>query len=157
MTGSASEIRIRVAEPADAALVRTMAREIAAHQGSADDVTSNVKKWEAALTRPEVLILLAYDNDRPIGYVSTIRRLHVWSGTDVIALDDLYVRPDARGRGVGRVLMHAVAEVAAPETLTVTWGAQPDNHDAHRFYRRLGADMHTKTLFTWKPGIRQGD
>lgn len=146
-----AEIRIRRAAPDDAVLVRTMAREIAAHQGSADDVAADVDDWRQALTRPDVQILLAFDGEHPVGYTSTTRRFHLWSASDVIALDDLYVRPAARNRGVGRVLMHAVAGIAAPEGLTVTWGAQPDNVDAHRFYERLGAEMRTKTLFTWKP------
>lgn len=151
MIDAAEAIRIRTATPDDAELVRTMAREIAAHQGSADDVAADADAWRRMLTRPDVVILLAYDGDAPVGYTSTIRRLHLWSAAEIIALDDLYVRPAARNSGVGRVLMRAVAGIAAPEGLTVTWGAQPGNVDAHRFYRRLGAEMHTKTLFTWKP------
>jgi ribosomal protein S18 acetylase RimI-like enzyme len=80
-----------------------------------------------------------------------IRRFHLWSASDLIALDDLWVRPEARDKGVGRELMHAVADLAAPERLAIVWGARADNEAAHRFYLRLGAAMTTKAMFSWRP------
>ena len=40
---------------------------------------------------------------------------------------------------------------AAPEHLTVTWGMEPDNVGAQRFYRRLGAGLRDKVLAGWSP------
>lgn len=145
----AAGILIRSATEADAPLVDTLVREIAAHQG--DHVQATAADWRSMLARPDVRVLLAFDGKRPVGYVSTIRRFHLWSARDVIALDDLWVRADARDRGVGRELMNAVATLAAPEQLVIVWGARTDNHAAHRFYVRIGADMTTKTMFRWSP------
>lgn len=64
---------------------------------------------------------------------------------------DLWVRPEARDRGVGRELMHAVAELAMAERLAIVWSARADNQAAHRFYVRLGATMTTKAMFSWRP------
>ena len=50
MIDAAEAIRIRTATPDDAELVRTMAREIAAHQGSADDVAADADAWRRMLT-----------------------------------------------------------------------------------------------------------
>lgn len=146
-----SEVTIRPATPQDAELVDLLVREIAAHQDELDGVRANAGDWRAALARPEVRVLLAFDGAEPVGYVSLVRRLHLWSASDILALDDLWVRPEARNRGVGRDLMLAVAELAAPERLTVTWGARTDNEAAHRFYVRLGASIGTKTVFGWRP------
>jgi ribosomal protein S18 acetylase RimI-like enzyme len=143
-------IRIRRATEADAALVDTLVREIAAHQG--DHVQATAADWRSMLARDDVHVLLAFDGAHPVGYVSTIRRFHLWSASDLIALDDLWVRPEARDRGVGRELMQAVADLAAPERLAVVWGARADNEAAHRFYVRLGAAMTTKAMFSWRPG-----
>lgn len=142
-------ILIRPATEVDATLVDTLVREIAAHQG--DHVQATTADWRSMLARPDVRVLLAFDGGHPVGYVSTTRRFHLWSARDVIALDDLWVRAEARNRGVGRGLMDAVAELAAPEQLAIVWGARADNHGAHRFYVRLGATMTTKAMFRWSP------
>lgn len=149
-----ADLRIRPATEQDAALVDTMVREIAAHQG--DHVQATAADWQVALARPDVQVLLAFDGERAVGYASTTRRFHLWSGKDLLALDDLWVRPEARDRGVGRALMLAVADLAAPEQLTIVWGARSDNKAAHRFYARLGASMTTKALFSWNPARDRG-
>jgi hypothetical protein len=43
------------------------------------------------------------------------------------------------------------AEYAAPDQLTITWGVEPDNAAAQRFYRRLGATLRDKVLAGWPP------
>jgi len=53
--------------------------------------------------------------------------------------------------GVGERLMAALASYAAEDGLTVTWGLQSDNHGARRFYLRLGATLHDKTVAAWRP------
>ena len=152
MFSATSEIRVRPATEQDAELVHTMVLEIAAQLHSVEHVKATVNDWRTALARTDVVVFLAFDGDQPVGYVSTMRRFHLWTAADIIALDDLYVRPEARNLGIGRDLMHAVADIAAPEDLTIVWGAQISNDAAHRFYRRLGAEMNTKALFAWSPG-----
>lgn len=144
-------IQIRLATEKDAELVRTLVLEFAALQGDLRHVQATAEDWRASLARPDVRILLAFDRHYPIAYVSTTRRFHLWIASDIIALDDIYVRPDARNRGVGLDLMNAIAALAIPEQLTITWGARMDNEAAHRFYRRLGGVMNTKAVFSWTP------
>ncbi|MEU6135095.1 GNAT family N-acetyltransferase [Nocardioides sp. NPDC047086] len=104
------------------------------------------------LERPDIIVLLAEIGREPLGYVSAVRRLHLWSGSDIIALDDLYVRASQRGAGGGRLLMTALAERAGG--LTITWGVQPDNDAAIRFYRRLGATVRAKVVCAWNGEAR---
>ena len=96
-------------------------------------------------------MLLAERDGRAVGYVSAVRQLHLWTGGDVLSLDDLYVRPGHRDVGAGRHLMAALAAVAAPEQLLIRWGMEVDNVDAQRFYRRLGATLRPKILAAWPP------
>jgi GNAT superfamily N-acetyltransferase len=103
------------------------------------------------LERPEVIVLLAECDGEPVGYVSALRQLHLWTGGDVLGLDDLYVRPGHRDAGAGRRLMAALAGLAAPEQLLIRWGMEVDNVDAQRFYRRLGATLRPKILAAWTP------
>lgn len=145
-------VDIRRAGPEDAATVMEMVREIAAHEGQLQHVRVTTERWAEMLARPDVVVLIARRGGVALGYVSAIRRIHLWSEKDVLALDDLYVREAARDGGVGRRLMAALAAgYAAPDQLTITWGMEPDNHAAQRFYRRLGASLRDKVLAGWSP------
>ncbi|HEX5533391.1 MAG TPA: GNAT family N-acetyltransferase [Actinomycetales bacterium] len=148
---SASTLEIRRADVADAETVMTMVLEIAAHEEQLQHVTVSTDRWRAVLKRDDVIVLLAERRGEAVGYVSCIRRLHLWSDRDVLALDDLYVREGERDGGVGRRLMVALAEYATPERLTITWGVEPENEAAQRFYRRLGAKLRPKVLAGWAP------
>ena len=151
MTIADRTVTIRPATVDDAELVLAMVCEIAAHEGSLDDVHTTVDDWRRLLARPEVTVLLAVDGDDTLGYVSAVRRLNLWMAGDILALDDLYVREHARNHGVGRRLMTAIARHAAPEQLLIVWGARADNEDGHRFYRRLGAHLTIKATLSWAP------
>ena len=96
-------------------------------------------------------MLLAERAGRALGYTSAVRRLHLWTGGDVLAVDDVYVRPGERDAGLGRRLLTAMAGLADPEGLTLTWGVEPDNTAAQRFYARLGATLRAKVLAGWSP------
>lgn len=140
---------VRLATPDDAHIVRTLVGELAAFQSQSEYVTGDAATWQALLARPEVTILLAELDGQPVGYVSAVRRLHLWTGDDIVALDDLYVRDGHRDRGIGVLLMYELARHA--DGLTITWGVQPDNQDAIRFYERLGATVRTKVMCAWPP------
>ena len=144
-------IEIRVATSADAAELNSMVRELAAHEQTLEHVGVDAAGWTAMLARPDVTVLLAQHDDEVIGFASTVRRLHLWSGTDILALDDLYVRPGHRDRGAGTRLMTAVARLAARDDLLVVWGVRLDNHAGQRFYARLGATLNTKMSAAWTP------
>jgi ribosomal protein S18 acetylase RimI-like enzyme len=149
MKTAESIVDVRRAGPEDAETVLTMAREIAALEGDASDVASDLPTWTAMLARPDVVVLLAHRDGHPVGYVSALRRLHLWLGTDILALDDLYVREGYRDAGVGRLLMRELAALA--DGMLIRWEMQEDNVAAQRFYRRLGATLRRKVIAAWRP------
>jgi ribosomal protein S18 acetylase RimI-like enzyme len=155
-TPTAAPITIRRATPDDTTDVAEMVREIAAHEDQSVHVHVDDVQWRGLLARPEVIVLIAHRNGGPIGYVSAVRQLHLWTGGDVLNLDDLYVRPGHRDAGAGRQLMTALAALAAPERLVIRWGMEVDNVDAQRFYRRLGATLRPKILAAWPPAAYAG-
>ena len=150
-TPAAARVTIRRATPDDAAEVVTMVEEIADLEDQATFVHVHLEQCRRLLTRPDVTVLLAERGGRPIGYVSAIRQIALWTGGDVLNLDDLYVRPGHREAGIGRQLMAALAAVAAREQLLIRWGMEVENIDAQRFYRRLGAALRPKILAAWPP------
>jgi ribosomal protein S18 acetylase RimI-like enzyme len=144
-----SKVDVRRAGPDDARTVLTMVREIAAHEGDVTDVVSDLATWTRMLARPDVVVLVAERDGVPAGYVSAVRKLHLWLGTDILALDDLYVRKGYRDAGIGRLLMRELAAVA--DGTLIRWEVQEDNVAAQRFYRRLGASLRTKVIAFWRP------
>jgi GNAT superfamily N-acetyltransferase len=150
-TASTAALTIRRAGPADTAEVAAMVREIAEHEDQSAHVHVDEAQWRRLLARPEVIVLLAERDGAAVGYLSAVRQLHLWTGGDVLNLDDLYVRPGRRDGGVGRRLMAALAALARPEQLLIRWGMEVDNVDAQRFYRRLGASLRPKVLAFWAP------
>ena len=142
---------IRRTTPADAETVHALVLEIAAHEGDLDHVHVTPEDWSDLLARDEVIVLIAERDGRALGYTSAVRRLHLWTGGDLLAVDDVYVRPGERNAGLGRRLLAAMAEYAVPEGLTVTWGVEPDNVHAQRFYSRLGATLRSKVVVGWAP------
>jgi len=151
MKTAASIVDVRRAGPEDATSVLDMVREIAAHEGDVSDVSGTPETWAAMLARPDVVVLIAERDGRPVGYVSAVRKLHLWLGTDILVLDDVYVREGSRDAGVGRMLMTRLAALAEPEQLLIRWEMREDNVAAQRFYRRLGASLRTKVIAFWRP------
>ena len=102
MRTMASHVDVRRAGPDDAATVLAMVREIAAHEGDVADVASDLptpgrrcspgRTWSCSSPRATAC---------RSGYVSAVRRLHLWLGRDILVLDDLFVRDGLPGRRGG--------------------------------------------------------
>lgn len=150
-TSTTGATTIRLATPADAATVQTLVLEIAVHEGDEAHVLTTAERWSELLGRGDVVVLLAERGGRALGYTSAVRRLHLWSGGDVLAVDDVYVRPGERSAGLGRRLLTEMARFAAPEDLLLTWGVEPANLRAQAFYASLGATMRDKVVAAWAP------
>lgn len=144
-------VLIRQATAADAEILDEMVRELATHEKSLEHVRVDAAAWRTLLTRRDVRVLIVEQDSRVLGFASTVRRVHLWTGGDVLALDDLYVRPGHRGKGLGGRLMAAVARLADEDELLVQWGVRLDNHAGQRFYARLGARLDTKMNASWTP------
>jgi GNAT superfamily N-acetyltransferase len=125
-----------------------MMRELATHEGSLSAATTSEDRWRELLARDDVTVLLAMVGSDVVGYVSAVRRLHLWSGLEVVALDDLFVRPGYRNSGVGEALMRSLA---ARSDRPIRWEVDEGNLAGQRFYLRLGARLQRKVVAWWNP------
>lgn len=95
-----------------------------------------------AAADPEILTLLAFDGDEPIGFAEAALRHDYVNGCDtspVLFLEGIYVCPKARGRGVARALSDAIAAWGRKLGCTeYASDAALDNHASHAFHAALG-------------------
>ena len=142
MSDPASEIRIRPAEAADIPLILAYIRELADYEKLAHEVTAD----EAALRDtlfgavPVAEVLLAEAEGADAGFALYFHNYSTFLGRPGLYLEDLFVRPDFRGRGVGRRLLAELAVTALERGCgRMEWSVLEWNESAHAFYRGLGA------------------
>jgi GNAT superfamily N-acetyltransferase len=147
------DLAIRLAVPDDGDVVHLLMTELATEDGGVEHVLVTPSRWRELLARPDVMVVLAELDGTPAGYVSATRRLNLWLGRDLLAVDDVFVRPHARNAGVGALMMRALARIAATEEVppVIRWELREDNEAAARFYSRLGARLRTKQIAAWLP------
>lgn len=94
--------------------------------------------------------LVAWAGDRPVGYVTWTWGYSIWSAAEVCLVDDLFVMPEARGRGLGTRLLRGAREHAASRgCASLRWSVETRNQSAIALYRRLGAVVQSKGICTW--------
>lgn len=87
------------------------------------------------------LLLGARSQGRLVGYACLYWHFSSTRATETVLMNDLYVDESARGRGVGRALIEATAEVARERGApSIEWSTAPDNHTAQRLYDSTGAE-----------------
>ncbi len=87
------------------------------------------------------LLLGARDEGRLVGYACLYWHFSSTRAVETVLMNDLFVSEEARGKGVGRALIEAAAEVARERGApSVEWSTAPDNHTAQRLYDATGAE-----------------
>jgi len=151
MTGG---IHIASIARADIGELIGMMGELAEHEGLRGHL--GVSRERLAQTGcgddPQWAGLIARADGAAAGYATFATRFHIWSGAIRIALDDVYVRPAFRGRGVGESLMRRVFRLAREGGMAVTWTVRPENKAAIAFYERLGARYDVVGTCIWRAG-----
>jgi len=135
-------LRIVSAVAADLPLIHRFIRELADYERLLDAVTATEEKLRRTLfgPRPAAEVVLAYDGDEPVGFALFFPNYSTFLAQPGIYLEDLYVRPEARGRGVGRALLVYLARLAVERGCgRLEWAVLDWNESAIRFYKGIGA------------------
>lgn len=134
---------IRSALPGDCALILDLVRELAAYERLAHEVDATEAMVEAALFGPDPAVFcdLAEVDGEATGFALWFRSFSTFRGRHGIYLEDLFVRPAFRGRGIGRALLAGLARRCRDEGLPrLEWSVLDWNEPALRFYGSLGAE-----------------
>ena len=152
-------LKIRAATIADAALLRKMIWELADFEKEPDEVLTT----EADIARdgfganPQFQALIAEWDGQPAGYALYFGYYSTWRGPGLY-LEDLFVRPDFRLRGIGGALLARVAGTAEQEKrVFLKWEVLNWNQPAIEMYKALGADFmdEWRSVFLTGDGLRR--
>ena len=135
-------LRIRPAVPGDVATILGLIRDLARYERDPDAVIAT----EADLLRdgfgpsPKFRCDLAEWDGRPVGFVLWFWNWSTWLGKPGLYLEDLFVQPEARGRGIGKALLVHLARIAVRENCgRFQWQVLDWNEPSIKFYESLGA------------------
>ncbi len=133
---------IRAAAPADAPLILAFIGELAAYERLSHEVKITLADVEALLfgPSPRAFCDIAERGGEPVGFALWFYSVSTFEGRHGLYLEDLFVRPAARGDGVGRALLaHLAKRCVAEDLRRLEWSVLDWNESAIGFYDRLGA------------------
>jgi GNAT superfamily N-acetyltransferase len=135
-------VTIRFATPADAEILHGFIVALATYERAPGEVrvTPEVLRAQLAEEPPPFECLLAEEGGSALGFALFVHNYSTWLGRRGIYLEDLFVLPEHRGRGIGRRLLAEIARLAvARDCGRVEWAVLDWNEPALDFYRALGA------------------
>jgi GNAT superfamily N-acetyltransferase len=134
---------IRPATPNDVPIIVEFIRELADYERALDKAVVTEQQMRVALfgPRPAVFAHMACASDgEPVGVAVWFLNFSTWLGVHGIYLEDLYVRPAARGEGHGKALLATLAAIAVQRGYWgVQWWVLTWNTPSIDFYRSIGA------------------
>ncbi len=135
---------IRKAEPADSALIFSLVRELADYEKLSGEVDATEQAIAAVLfaKEPRVFCDIAEWDGEPAGFTTWFLNFSSFRGRHGIFLEDLFVRPQFRKRGIGRALLKRLAARCVEHGFVrFEWAVLDWNEPAIAFYRSLGAEV----------------
>ncbi len=138
---SVEGFRIEPAGEADIPVVLALIRELAAYERAGRvEVDEALLRRFLFCERPAAEVFLGYYDGAPVSYAIVYPVFSSYRGCANLWLEDFYVQPQARGKGIGRLMMAHLARLAIERGCAfLAWGVLNWNEPAIEFYRRLGA------------------
>jgi GNAT superfamily N-acetyltransferase len=137
-----SPLTIRPATERDVPLILSFIRQLAEYERLLDAVKATEEALRATLFGPKPVgeVLIAEDGGTPVGFALFFQNYSTFLAQPGLYLEDLFVIPAARGRGIGKLLLEHLSQVAIDRGYgRVEWAVLDWNAPAIGFYRRIGA------------------
>ena len=135
-------VSFRTAERKDVALILEFIRELADYEHTLDEVVATpelLEKWIFDERKAEVIFAL--EGEREVGFALFFHNFSTFLGRAGIYLEDLYVRPECRGKGYGKALLKELASIAVKRGCgRLEWWCLDWNRPSIDFYLSLGAE-----------------
>ena len=151
-----SSVTIRAATKDDVPIILEMIKGLAEYERLTHEVVATEESLRASLfgVRPAAEVVLAYGDRTPVGFALFFHNYSTFLGQSGLYLEDLFVVPAWRGRGVGKRLLAHLAAIAVERGCgRMEWCVLDWNESAIGFYQRLGA----RVLDDWRICRLTGD
>ena len=148
---TAENFQIRPARAQDVPIILQLIRDLATYERAPNEVIATEEQLVNVLfgERPVAEVLLAFEKEAPVGFALYFYNFSTWLGRPGLYLEDLFVKPEKRGKGYGRALLVELARIACDRGCgRMEWAVLNWNEPAIKFDRSLGAQpMHEWTVF----------
>ena len=152
---TAENFEMRPAGVDDVPVILELIRDLATYERAPHEVTATEEQLVDVLfgERRAAEVLLAFEGESPVGFAVFFHNFSTWLGRPGLYLEDLFVKPDKRGKGYGRALLVELAKIARDRGCgRMEWAVLNWNEPAIKFYRALGAKpMDEWTVFRLTP------
>jgi GNAT superfamily N-acetyltransferase len=146
-----ADFEIRPARVGDVPIVLQLIRDLATYERAPHEVIATEEQLVDVLfgKRPAAEVLLAFERESPVGFALFFHNFSTWLGRPGLYLEDLFVKPEKRGKGYGRALLVELAKIAMERGCgRMEWAVLNWNEPAINFYRAIGAKpMDEWTVF----------
>jgi len=152
-------LTIRPATAKDAALIVEFIRDLAEYERAPEQAIVSKEDilrdgFPAPGAAPRFWVLIAEWEGKPVGFALYFFNYSTWLGRWGLYLEDLFVRPEARGKGAGKALLRELAHIAVKrQCYGMRWVVLDWNESAIKFYESLGAEVQKD----WLPVRIMGD
>jgi GNAT superfamily N-acetyltransferase len=151
MKTSQTNFQIREARPEDVPTILQLIRDLATYERAPNEVSATEPQLLEVLfgEKPAAEVLLAFENKDAVGFAVFFYNFSTWLGRPGLYLEDLFVKPEHRGKGYGGALLVDLARIARDRGCgRMEWAVLDWNEPAIEFYRKLGAKpMQEWTVF----------
>ena len=133
---------VRSATPDDVPVILQLIRDLATYERAPNDVSATEDELLKVLfgDKPAAEVRLAFEGETPVGFAVFFHNFSTWLGRPGLYLEDLFVKPEYRGKGYGRALLVDLAQIARDRGCgRMEWAVLDWNDPAIQFYRKLGA------------------
>ena len=134
-------LELRIAEEGDVALILNFIKELAEYEKMLNEVVANEETLhESLFIRKAAEVIIAEYNGVPVGFALFFHNFSTFIGKPGIYLEDLYVRPEVRGKGIGKILLTYLAKLAIDRNCgRFEWWCLDWNEPSIDFYKKIGA------------------
>ncbi len=142
-------LRIRAAVETDIPLILEFIRDLATYERAPEQAVARPEdlRRDGWGPEPKFRVLIAEWDTRPAAFALFFFNYSTWQGRPGLYLEDLFVRPEFRGKGIGKALLVHLAQIALRENCgRFVWQVLDWNQPAIDFYESLGAKKLTEWL-----------